>query len=54
VALQALEGISGRDHSGLAAALSKEPLTYQDAVEIIDNAGGFYGALLHWTREAKR
>ncbi len=34
--------------------LSKEPLTYQDAVEIIDNAVGFYGTLLRCAREAER
>ena len=33
--------------------LSKEPLTYQDAVEIIDNAVGFYGVLLRCAREAE-
>ena len=33
--------------------LSKEPLTYQDAVEIVDNAAGFYGTLLRWAREAE-
>jgi len=30
---------------------SKERLTYQDAVEIIDNTVGFYGTLLRWGAE---
>ena len=33
--------------------LSKEPLTYVDAEEIIDNAAGFYVTLLRWAREAR-
>ena len=32
---------------------SKEPLTYADAEEIIENAVGFYGALLRAAREAE-
>ena len=34
--------------------LSKEPLTYVDAEEIIENAVGYYGTLLRWAEEGSK
>ena len=34
--------------------LSKELLTYADAEEIIENAVGYYSALLRWAEEASK
>lgn len=33
--------------------LSAKPLSREDAREIIENAVGFYGTLMRWTREVE-